>query len=112
MDKESKAEDIKTVAIDIEATEKEPLDPNHNEVNPLKDENPNQGVLYYLVNNHMWIFAIWLIPISVCYDIFWFCRTRINYWLCKRNVNVKHEDKVSQTPIQYSIYFHNLCVDI
>ena len=101
MDKKSKAED--TNAIDIEATEKEPLDPKHNEVNTLKDENPNQGVLYYLVNNHMWIFAIWLIPISVCYDIFWFCRTRIKYWLCKRNVNIKHEDKVSQTPInQYT----------
>ena len=97
MDKESKAEDIKTVAIDIEATEKEPLDPNHNEVNTLKNENPNKGVLYYLVHNHMWIFAIWLIPISVFYDILWWFRARINYWLSKRNTNLKHEDKVRIT---------------
>ena len=89
---------VETVAINIEAAEKEPLDPNHNDVSPTKKEyDPNQGVLYYLVNNHMWIFAIWLIPISVCYDIFWWFRTRLNYWLCKRNVSLKHEDKVSQT---------------
>ena len=83
----------RSIAVDTE-DEDEPLDPTPEEVSKPEKEDPNQGVLFYLVNNHMWIFAIWLIPISICYDIFWFYRTRINYWLSKRNVSLKHEEKV------------------
>ena len=52
-------------------------------------ENPNKGALYYMLNNHQWVFAIWLIPISLCYDIFWWCRARTTYWLCRRNSNMR-----------------------
>ena len=52
-------------------------------------ENPNKGALFYMLNNHQWVFAIWLIPISLCYDIFWWCRARIIYWLFRRNSNMR-----------------------
>ena len=74
--------------------EEELLEINENENKPEKTD-PNQGILYYLLNNHLWIFAIWLIPISLCYDIFWWCRARMNYWMCKRNAHLRHDDKVS-----------------
>ena len=86
----------RSIAVDTE-DEDEPLDPTPENVSKPDKEEPNQGVLFYLVNNHMWIFAIWLIPISVFYDILWWFRARINYWLSKRNTNLKHEDKVRIT---------------
>ena len=57
--------------------------------NKKAKENPNSGPLFYMLNNHQWVFAIWLIPISLCYDIFWWCRARITYWLCRRNSNMR-----------------------
>ncbi len=64
-------------------------------------ENPNQGILYYLMAHHLWIFAIWLIPISLVYDIFWWFRTRWTYWMCRRHATLRHDDKV--TIANYSI---------
>ena len=59
-----------------------------------RKRDPNSGVMYYLVNNHLWIFAIWLVPISVLYDIFWWFRTRWTYWMFRRSVNCRHDEKV------------------
>lgn len=53
-----------------------------------------------MLNNHQWVFAIWLIPISLCYDIFWWCRARIIYWLFRRNSNMRHDDKVKDVQKQ------------
>ncbi len=39
------------------------------------------GPLEYLVQNHLWIFAIWIVPISVLYDVFWYLRTRWVRWV-------------------------------
>lgn len=44
---------------------------------------PNSGILFYLIDKHMWLFAIWLIPISLCYDIYWWFQVRWNYLMCK-----------------------------
>ena len=57
-------------------------------------EDPNSGIIYYLLDKHMWIFAIWLIPISIFYDIFWWCRARWTYWMCKSSIHRNHEEKV------------------
>ena len=62
---------------------------------PTKPEKDNEsGLLFYILEKHQWIFAIWLIPISIIYDIFWWVRTRWNYFICKSNANRKHEEKV------------------
>ena len=59
-----------------------------------KEEDPNSGIIFYLLDNHMWIFAIWLIPISIFYDIFWWCQARWTYWMCKSNRHLIHDEKV------------------
>ena len=46
------------------------------------DEEENLGILFYILARHQWVFAIWLIPISICYDIFMWFRARWNYWTC------------------------------
>ena len=56
---------------------------------------PNSGFLFYLIDKHMWLFAIWLIPISLCYDIYWWFQVRWNYLMCKSNANRLHEEKVN-----------------
>ena len=61
---------------------------------PLCNIDVNSGLLYYLMDKHQWIFAIWLIPISLCYDIFWWFQVRWNFWMCKSNVNRLHCEKV------------------
>ena len=75
----------------IEETEEEneAFVPDDDTIAKKDIENPNKGALYYMLNNHQWVFAIWLIPISLCYDIFWWCRARITYWLCRRNSNMR-----------------------
>ena len=40
------------------------------------------GLLEYLVQNHLWIFAIWIVPLSVAYDIVWYIRTRWGMGIC------------------------------
>ena len=42
-----------------------------------KEDKPEfSGILDYLIKEHLWIFAIWVVPISVVYDFFWYLRTR------------------------------------
>ena len=43
-------------------------------------EEQSSGILFYILERHQWVFAIWLIPISICYDIFMWFRARWNYW--------------------------------
>jgi hypothetical protein len=67
--------------------------------NPLcirydEKDDPNSGLLYYLMAHHLWIFAIPLVPISLGYDLFWWLRTRWTFWCCKSNANLRHDDKV------------------
>ena len=64
------------------------------------EKDPNSGVLFYLMTNHLWIFAIWLVPISVIYDIFWWFRARWNYWMCKRTAHLRHDEKVKDVQKQ------------
>ena len=67
-----------------------------------KDDKPiNEGVLAYLLANHLWIFAIWLIPLSVFYDIFWWFRARFVYWLCRSNAHLRHDEKVKSTSVKF-----------
>ena len=74
----------------------------------IKDD-PNSGVLYYLINNHLWIFAIWLVPISLVYDIFWWVRTRLNFLTCSRNSNLRHEQKVQDVQDQVEAWKASGC---
>ncbi len=34
------------------------------------------GILESLAKNHLWLFAIWIVPLSVLYDVYWYFRTR------------------------------------
>ena len=66
-------------------------------------------MLYYLINNHLWIFAIWLVPISLVYDIFWWVRTRLNFLTCSRNSNLRHEQKVQDVQDQVKAWKASGC---
>ena len=72
-----------------------------------KTPTENSGILFYLLAHHQWIFAIWLVPISIFYDIFWWVRARWNYVMCKRNANLRHDEKVRITLI-YRVKWSNL----
>ena len=74
----------------------------------IKDD-PNSGVMYYLMNNHLWIFAIWLVPISLIYDIFWWARTRINFLVCSSNSNLRHDQKVQEVQDQVEAWKASGC---
>ena len=65
-------------------------------------EEQSAGILFYILERHQWIFAIWLIPISICYDIFMWFRARWNYWTrnqiaydCKSFAKHIHKEKVT-----------------
>ena len=64
-------------------------------------EEQSSGILFYILERHQWMFAIWLIPISICYDIFMWFRARWNYWTrnqiaydCKSYAKHVHKEKV------------------
>lgn len=59
--------------------------------------NPNQGFLYYLMDRHMWIFTIFLVPISLIYDVYFKLYTLFNLW--------KDSQKVSESNIAF--YWHS-----
>lgn len=59
-----------------------------------KDKDPNSGIMFYLMSHHLWIFAIWLVPISIVYDVIWWIRARWTYWICRSNANLRHDEKV------------------
>lgn len=65
-----------------------------------EEENPNPGILHYLIANHLWLFAIWLVPISVLYDVYWWLHARFTYWFCRNNSHVRHDDKVKHVQQQ------------
>ena len=91
----------RSIVVDTEDEEEETkhltdsLENEKNPENPGIPENPNPGLLAYLMINHQWIFAIWLVPISVIYDIFLWFRTRVNFLMCRRNSNLRHDEKVT-----------------
>ena len=47
-----------------------------NNNNSKKDEKKGllDQILFYLLRNHNWIFVMALMPISICYDIYCFCK--------------------------------------
>lgn len=57
------------------------------------------GLMGYLMQKYLWAFTIWLIPMSVVYDILLFIRTRVNFWMRSRN-STKHEEKVADVQAQ------------
>lgn len=73
------------------------------------EDNPNPGVMAYLMANHQWLFAIWLIPFSVFYDIFWWFRTRFNYWFRRRTANLRHDEKVKNVQNQIEEWKQSGC---
>ena len=44
------------------------------------DPKPNDGLLYYIMDRHMWVFTIFLVPISLVYDIYFKIYLTINLW--------------------------------
>jgi len=58
------------------------------------------GFLEYLVQNHLWMFAIWLVPLSVVYDVFCYIRTRLNFLLSSGGDQREHEERVADVQRQ------------
>ena len=96
--KMSKIKNKRSIAVDTE--DEDEVGFKNGEVKKKDDKPVNEGVLAYLLANHMWIFAIWLIPLSVFYDIFWWCRARFVYWLCRSNAHLRHDEKVIPKPTE------------
>ncbi len=57
------------------------------------------GLMSYLMQKHLAFFAVWLLPISIVYDMFLFVQTRLNFWLRSLKTK-KHEDKVADVQAQ------------
>lgn len=55
-------------------------------------------LITYLVQHHFWIFAIWVVPMSVIYDLFYLAYTRMAYLFGPSFV--KHEEKVKNVQKQ------------
>jgi len=86
---------------DVILVDKKEKSDNTEDGSKKSDKNdPNSGFLFYLIDKHMWIFAIWLIPISLCYDIYWWFQVRWNYLMCKSNANRLHDEKVQDVQKQ------------
>lgn len=68
---------------------------NDDQPEKKKDKDPNSGIMFYLMTNHLWIFAIWLVPISIVYDVFWWLRARLTYLICRSNASLRHDEKVN-----------------
>ena len=45
-----------------------------------EDPKPNEGLLYYIMDQHMWVFTIFLVPISLISDIYFKIYLTINLW--------------------------------
>lgn len=89
--------DTKKKSVYAESEAEEEIDLKNEELKPEpRAGGPagGQGVMFYLMTYHMWIFAIWLIPLSVFYDIFWWFRARFNYWFRRSNAHLRHDEKV------------------
>ena len=54
----------------------------------------NTGIIHYVMVNHMWVFTIWLIPISILYDFLWWIHAKYTYWVNLRRPSIRHEAKV------------------
>jgi len=61
---------------------------------------PNQSFMYQLMTEHIWMFTVWIIPISVCYDILWWVRTRWIYWISRKDSHLRHYEKVKDVQRQ------------
>ncbi len=79
---------------EVAMLDKEKGDPEKPVKGEDEEDDPNKGFWFYMLDNHLWMFAIWLVPISLGYDIFWWFRARINWWMCGRHATRRHEDKV------------------
>ena len=57
-----------------------------------EDLKPNDGLLYYIMDQHMWVFTIFLVPISLVYDIYFKIYLTINLWRDRHKV-IKQMEK-------------------
>jgi hypothetical protein len=46
----------------------------------------NDGLLYYLMDRHMWIFTLFLVPISLVYDVYFKIYLLVNLWRDRQKV--------------------------
>ena len=60
----------------------------------VEDPKPNDGFLYYVMDQHMWIFTIFLVPISLIYDIYFKVYLMINLWKDRQKVRKTRENKL------------------
>ncbi len=49
--------------------------------------NPNEGFLYYLMDRHMWIFTLFLVPVSLIYDVYFKLYTLFHLWKDSQKVS-------------------------
>ena len=60
----------------------------------VEDPKPNDGFLYYVMDQHMWIFTIFLVPISLIYDIYFKVYLMINLWKDRQKVGKNSKNKL------------------
>jgi len=70
---------------------------------------PGKGLVHYLTTDMIWIFTVWVIPISVCYDIAWWFRTRWTYWISRRTSHLRHFEKVKDVQKQVEQWKESGC---
>jgi len=62
--------------------------------------NPNEGLLYYLMDKHMWIFTIFLVPVSLLYDVYFKMYTLFHLWKDSQKAFKDHDKKVEDVQDQ------------
>jgi hypothetical protein len=61
----------------------------------------NDGLLYYLMDRHMWIFTLFLVPISLVYDVYFKIYLLVNLWRDRQKVgNSNRHRKQTETERQ------------
>ena len=61
---------------------------------PSYEKKRNGGILKYLIEHYPWVLTMWLIPLSVFYDMFSWVQTQVTYWANKKKSSLRHEAKV------------------
>jgi delta24-sterol reductase len=67
------------------------------------------NVLEFVVRQR-WLFAIFLLPISFFYDIFWFIRSKVVLWM--GSAPAKHQERVEKVQKQVRFYTYRKCTTL
>ena len=61
---------------------------------PCHEKRRNGGILKFLIEHYPWVLTMWLIPLSVFYDMYSWVQTQVTYWANQKKSSLRHEAKV------------------